>query len=351
MIKLERIDLKFFGHKNMRLFSYLYVQSPIYYSMSLINSIFFRSEINKKARIIMKRHIPPVIKAVFPVAGLGTRFLPAAKASPKEMLSVVNKPLIQYAVEEAYSAGIRQMIFVTCHNKRAIEDHFDVSCELENDLIAHNNMELLSVVQAVKPADMECFYVRQSKALGLGHAILCTETLVGKDNFAVLLADDLLVAEVPVIKQMLNIYNEYGHSVVAVQDIDIEHSSQYGVIDGELNDNGHCYITHLVEKPEPSLAPSNTAIVGRYILSAAIFNHIRALPEGGLGEIQLTDAIRGLLVEEPVLAYHYNGKRYDCGSVLGFLKANVDLGRVDPIAGEQFSRWLLETLIHRQNEG
>jgi len=279
-------------------------------------------------------------KAVFPVAGLGTRFLPATKAAPKEMLSVVNKPLIQYAVEEAYSAGIRQMIFVTCHNKRAIEDHFDISYQLENELIAHNKNDLLSIVRSVKPEDMECFYVRQSKALGLGHAVLCAEKMVGDEAFAVVLADDLMIGEVPVLLQMTTLYTKYQQSIVAAQTVPKELTGQYGIIQGEPKDDHLLYINHLVEKPQPHLAASNIAVSGRYILTPGIFACIRALPKIEHQEIQLTDAIAGLLAKETVLAYLYEGQRYDCGSVLGFLKANVDLGKIHPVEGEHFSAWL-----------
>lgn len=298
----------------------------------------------RKGLITMKSRYAPILKAVFPVAGLGTRFLPATKAAPKEMLSIVNKPLIQYAVEEAYSAGIRQMIFITCHNKRAIEDHFDVSYELEDELISHNKMELLSLVRAVNPPDMECFYVRQPKALGLGHAILCAETLVGQEAFAILLADDLLTDKTPVMKQMVSLYNEYGPNILAVEDILPEHTQQYGVIAGEQQNDDLIKVSDLVEKPSSDKAPSNIGIVGRYILSAGIFDQVRALPQTGQEEVQLTDAIKGLLKKEQIWAYRYKGKRYDCGSILGFLKANVDLGKIDPLEGENFSKWLLETV-------
>lgn len=298
----------------------------------------------------MKSTHNPIQKAVFPVAGLGTRFLPATKAAPKEMLSVVNKPLIQYAVEEAYAAGIKQMIFVTCHYKRAIEDHFDASNELEGELISHNKMELLSLVRSVKPDDMECFFVRQPKPLGLGHAVLCAETLIGDEAFAVLLADDLIIGNPPVMKQMVDIYNEYRTSILAVQHISLEQTFQYGIIAGKRRTERLLNITDLVEKPLPDMAPSNVAIVGRYVLSAGIFDQIRSLHHIEGGEIQLTDAIRGLLSIETVLAYRYEGTRYDCGSILGFLKANVDLGQIDPIEGEHFSKWLIESVKKQQSK-
>lgn len=290
----------------------------------------------------MKTEHAPIRKAVFPVAGLGTRFLPATKAAPKEMLSVVNKPLIQYAVEEAYAAGIRQMIFVTCHNKRAIEDHFDLAYQLENELTAHHKDELLSIVQSVKPEDMECFFVRQPKTLGLGHAVLCAEKIIGEETFAVILADDLMIGEPPVLQQMTKLYEQYGHCIIAAEHVPSEMTEQYGIIQSIPWEKNMSKVQNLVEKPLPHLAASNTAIVGRYILTEKIFAQIKALPKIEHKEIQLTDAINRLLKEETILAYHYQGKRYDCGSVFGFLKANVDLGRSHPIEGERFSKWLLE---------
>ena len=289
----------------------------------------------------MNATFPPIRKAVFPVAGLGTRFLPATKTAPKEMLTVVNKPLIQYAVEEAYAAGIRQMIFVTCHNKRAIEDHFDLAYQLENELRLHDKNELLSIVQSVTPPDMECFYVRQAKPLGLGHAVLCVEKIVCNEAFAVILADDLMSSTTPVIQQLTSMYEQYGHSIVAVESIPQELTECYGIIQGAEWDKNLLSIHHLEEKPKPHLAASNIAIVGRYVLTPGIFEQIRKLPHVEHKEIQLTDAINGLLKKETVLALPYDGKRYDCGSVLGFLKANVALGREHPTEGEKFSKWLL----------
>lgn len=288
----------------------------------------------------MNSTFPPVRKVVFPVAGLGTRFLPATKAAPKEMLTVVNKPLIQYAVEEAYAAGIREMIFVTCHNKRAIEDHFDLAYQLENELYLHDKNELLAIVQSVTPRDMECFYVRQAKPIGLGHAVLCTEKIVGNEAFALILADDLMTAKVPVIQQLTQMYERFGHSILAVENVPTELTECYGIIQGAPWDKNLLSIHHLVEKPKPHLAASNTAIVGRYVLTPGIFEHIRALPQEEYKEIQLTDAINNLVKNETVLAYPYEGKRYDCGSVLGFLKANVDLGKIHLTEGENFSKWL-----------
>lgn len=289
----------------------------------------------------MNATFPPIRKVVFPVAGLGTRFLPATKAAPKEMLTVVNKPLIQYAVEEAYAAGIREMIFVTCHNKRSIEDHFDIAYELENELYLHHKNELLSIVQSVTPSDMQCFYVRQAKHLGLGHAVLCTEKIIANEAFAVILADDLIIGKTPVIQQLTQKYEHYGQSIIAVEEIPMELTESYGIIEGKPEQDNLINISHLVEKPKPYLAKSNTAIVGRYILTPEIFEQIKALPHHEHEEMQLTDAINGLLKKETVLAYPYEGQRYDCGSILGFLKANVDLGKIHPTEGESFSKWLL----------
>jgi UTP--glucose-1-phosphate uridylyltransferase len=288
----------------------------------------------------MNSTFPKIRKVVFPVAGLGTRFLPATKAAPKEMLTVVNKPLIQYAVEEAYAAGIREMVFVTCHNKTAIEDHFDLSYQLENELRIHEKNELLSIVQSVTPADMECFYVRQAQPLGLGHAVLCVEKIIGNEAFAVILADDLMTGQIPVLKQLTQLYETYGQSIIAVENVPPHLTGCYGIIQGAPWGNNLLNVQHLVEKPKPQLAPSNTAIVGRYVLTPGIFEQIKILPTEHHKEIQLTDAINGLLTKEMVLAYPYEGKRYDCGSVLGFLKANVDLGKLHPTEGENFSKWL-----------
>lgn len=281
-----------------------------------------------------------VTKAIFPVAGLGTRFLPATKASPKEMLVVVDKPLIQYAVEEAYAAGIREMIFVTGRNKRAIEDHFDTAYELEAELAAHGKDDLIAIVNAIKPDDMECVYIRQSRALGLGHAVLCAERLVRSEPFAVLLADDLMVGDPPIMQQMTNLFDQYRRSILAVQEVPQDQTSRYGIVQGEMLTPDLIKITGLVEKPHPSVAPSNLAVAGRYILTTAVFEHIRAQPRGAGGEIQLTDGIAALLDSEQVLAYRYHGKRYDCGSRLGLLQASVDIASAHPELGSEFSAWL-----------
>jgi UTP--glucose-1-phosphate uridylyltransferase len=279
-------------------------------------------------------------KAVFPVAGMGTRFLPATKASPKEMLPVVNKPLIQYAVEEAYSAGIRQMIFVICHNKNSIEDHFDSTYQFESELLAQDKEHLLAIVAAVTPSDMECFYVRQPKAYGLGHAVLCTEHIIGNEPFACLLADDLMLGPRPIIQQMMDCYETYGCSIIAAQDVPQHMTNQYGIISGKPLNDMILAIDSLIEKPPLEAALSETAVVGRYILTPLIFDSIKALSQKKGEEIQLTDAIAHLLNYESVYAYRYEGVRYDCGSVAGFLKANVVLGREHPTEGAAFSSWL-----------
>jgi UTP--glucose-1-phosphate uridylyltransferase len=281
--------------------------------------------------------------AVFPVAGLGTRFLPATKASPKEMLPVVDKPLIQYAVEEAYEAGIRHMIFVTGRNKRAIEDHFDTAYELESELEQAGKADLLEVVRGVQPPDMLCSYVRQPRALGLGHAVLCAEHLVGDHPFAVLLADDLMVG-LPggqgVMSQMVHVHARTGASVLAVQEVPTEQVQRYGIIDGPGTPEGWVRVQRMVEKPKPEQTSSRLAVAGRYILSPAVFEQIRQGGRGVGGEIQLTDGIAGLLRQEEVLGYAYQGKRYDCGSKMGFLEATVELALRHPEVGAGFAQWL-----------
>jgi UTP--glucose-1-phosphate uridylyltransferase len=285
---------------------------------------------------------PPIkiTKAVFPVAGLGTRFLPATKATPKEMLVVVDKPLIQYAVEEAYDAGIREMIFVTGRNKRAIEDHFDVAYELESELQIQNKYALIELVNKIKPSDMICVFVRQSKSLGLGHAVLCSETLVRGEPFALILADDLMLGKPSVMKQMIDVYNQNQCSVVAVQKIPEIHTNLYGIIQGAHISSSLIQLSGLIEKPDPSVAPSNLAIAGRYILKPIIFDFIKSLPKGVGNEIQLTDAIAAMLSYEAVLGYKYNGIRYDCGTKLGLLQANIDFGLMDHEFGKELYLWL-----------
>ena len=282
----------------------------------------------------------PVTKAIFPVAGLGTRFLPATKAQPKEMLPVVDKPLIQYAVEEAYAAGVREMVFVTGRHKRPIEDHFDFTFELEVALEQAHKHDLLDVVRKVKPEDMECIYVRQPKALGLGHAVLCGQRLIGDAPFAVLLADDLMVGEPPVLKQMVEQFDEQQASIIAVQEVPQEHTQRYGIVAGQAVSDRLLDVSNIIEKPAPQEAPSRLGVAGRYILTPAIFKEIQRQPRGVGGEIQLTDGIAGLLRKEKVFAYRYAGKRYDCGSKEGFLQANVELALQHPQLGADFKAFL-----------
>lgn len=287
----------------------------------------------------------PIRKAVFPVAGLGTRFLPATKASPKEMLPVVDKPLIQYAVEEAYAAGVRHMIFVTGRGKRAIEDHFDTAYELENELEQAGKQELLALVRSIQPPDMDCAFVRQPRALGLGHAVLCAEPLVGQEPFAVLLADDLMTAPaegLPVLAQMARTFAEQGRSLLAVQEVPLEQVNRYGIVAGPPagGPSPLLRIERIVEKPSPAIAPSRMGVAGRYILTPAIFAHIRQQTQGAGGEIQLTDAIARLMQHEAVYAYQYAGKRYDCGSKEGFLQATVELALQHPQVGASFRAYL-----------
>ena len=281
-----------------------------------------------------------VTKAIFPVAGLGTRFLPATKAQPKEMLPVVDKPLIQYAVEEAYAAGIREMIFVTGRHKRPIEDHFDMTFELEVALEQSGKQDLLDVVRSVKPADMECIYVRQAQALGLGHAVLCAQRLVGNEPFAVLLADDLMVGDTPVLKQMVEQYEEWRVSILAVQEVPAEQTRRYGIVAGNPVNDHLMDVSRIVEKPAPEVAPSRLGVAGRYILTPGVFHEIANQQRGVGNEIQLTDGIAGLLRREKVFAYRYQGKRYDCGSKEGFLQANVELALAHRELGPGFKAFL-----------
>jgi UTP--glucose-1-phosphate uridylyltransferase len=266
-------------------------------------------------------------KAVFPVAGLGTRFLPATKAIAKEMLPIVDKPLMQYAVEEAYDAGIRHMIFVTGRSKRAIEDHFDTAYELESELQSNGKNDLLELVRSIVPDDMVCSYVRQPRALGLGHAVLCAEPLVGNEPFAVLLPDDLMCGPeggANVLAQMVDVFQDFPTSLVAVQEVPLEHVKRYGIVAGDQVGERIMKVRQMVEKPSPEQAPSRMGVSGRYILTPAVFEEIRNNPRGAGGEIQLTDGIAKLMATEGVHAYQYQGKRYDCGSKLGFLEATVD---------------------------
>ena len=282
-------------------------------------------------------------KAIFPVAGLGTRSLPATKSIPKEMLPIVDKPLVQYAVEEAYAAGVRTMVFVTGRMKRAIEDHFDQTPELEAALEASNKAELLAAVKAVKPDDMECVYVRQPKALGLGHAVLCGRAVVGDEPFGVLLPDDLMIGTPPILAQMAAEFARRQASLIAVQEVPAEHTRRYGIVAGKAvagSDDRLVEIEKIVEKPAPEVAPSRLGVAGRYILTPRVFDEIVRSSAGVGGEIQLTDGIAGLLAHEKVYAYRYEGRRWDCGSKEGFLQANVELGLADRTLGSDFRRWL-----------
>ena len=279
-------------------------------------------------------------KAVFPVAGMGTRFLPATKAQPKEMLTIVDKPLIQYAVEEAYEAGIRQMIFVNGRSERAIEDHFDTAYELEAELEATGKNELLELVHTIKPHDMECIYIRQAKAFGLGHAVLCAQSVVVNEPFAVLLADDLMVGSPPVLKQMVDRFADWQASIIAVQEVPAEHTSRYGIVAGMPLNDRMMEVTQIIEKPKPEDAPSRLGVAGRYILTPGVFREIANQPRGVGGEIQLTDGIAGLMRREKVFALRYEGRRYDCGSKEGFLEANVELALAHPKLGPGFRNYL-----------
>jgi UTP--glucose-1-phosphate uridylyltransferase len=284
--------------------------------------------------------IARVTKAVFPVAGLGTRFLPVTKASPKEMLPVVDKPLIQYAVEEAAAAGITDMIFITGRNKRAIEDHFDKAYELETELAARNKTALLEAVQAATPRGINCIYIRQTEALGLGHAVLCAEPVIKDEPFAVFLADDLIDATVPVMRQMTDIAEREQYSVIGVMPVSEDEVGSYGVVETEAMASRVSRVLRIIEKPKPGMTRSRLAVVGRYILTPRIFHHLRTMPAGAGGEIQLTDGISRLLDDEKVLAYEFEGRRYDCGNKLGYLEATVELGVKHAEVGASFSGFL-----------
>lgn len=269
----------------------------------------------------------PIRKAVFPVAGLGTRFLPATKAMPKEMLPIVDKPLIQYAVEEAVAAGITDLIFITGRNKRAIEDHFDRVPELEAELEAKGKAELLNVLQGLIPSNVNCIYTRQPAPLGLGHAVLCAAPIVGNEPFAVLLADDLLDAPTSVTRQLVEAAHQHNGSILAIQDVDRHDTNKYGIISGVAVDARTTQVQGIIEKPEPDVAPSTLAVVGRYVLEPEIFDCLRKTKPGVGGEIQLTDGIAALLEKRKVYGYQYEGTRYDCGSKEGFFQATVEIGR------------------------
>lgn len=269
----------------------------------------------------------PIRKAVFPVAGLGTRFLPATKAMPKEMLPVVDKPLIQYAVEEAVKSGITDLIFITGRNKRSIEDHFDSMPELEAELVARGKTEMLEIVKDILPSNVNCIYIRQSAPLGLGHAVLCAEPVVGNEPFAVLLADDLIDSDTPVTHQLIQVAHACNGSVLGTQVVAQNETKKYGIIAGKSVGSGTMTVEQIVEKPDPADAPSNNAVVGRYILEPDIFEHLRFIGKGAGGEIQLTDGIASMLKSRAVFGHTYEGTRYDCGSKNGFFEATVNLGR------------------------
>lgn len=281
-----------------------------------------------------------VTKAVFPVAGLGTRFLPVTKASPKEMLPVVDKPLIQYAAEEAIGAGIDELIFVTGRNKRSIEDHFDKAYELETELTAKRKTDLLDIVRNVLPEQASCVYIRQSEALGLGHAVLCAKQVVGDDPFAVILADDLIDSAPSVLEQMVRLYEKHRCSIIGVQNVPREETSSYGIVHGIAVEKGLHKMDGIDEKPSPEKAKSTLAVVGRYILTPRIFTLLEQVKPGAGGEIQLTDGIAALLEQESVLAYEFIGKRYDCGSKLGYLQATVEYALVHPELKHKFRTYL-----------
>ncbi|MGZ5817348.1 MAG: UTP--glucose-1-phosphate uridylyltransferase GalU [Burkholderiaceae bacterium] len=282
-------------------------------------------------------------KAVFPVAGMGSRFLPATKAQPKEMLPIVDKPLIQYAVEEAVAAGITEMVFITGRNKRAIEDHFDTAYELETVLEQAGKKQLLDLVQNVIPKHVNCIYIRQPAPLGLGHAVLCARPVVGDEPFAVILADDFMdvdPGQTPVLAQMTDIYAREGNSILAVHEVPRSQTKQYGIVSVTPYQTNLERVNSIVEKPSPETAPSTLAVVGRYVLNNKIFDYLEGLGKGAGGEIQLTDGIAALMKSEPVLAYSYAGTRYDCGSKLGYLKATLAMGLKHPETGKEFADYL-----------
>jgi UTP--glucose-1-phosphate uridylyltransferase len=282
----------------------------------------------------------PVRFAVFPVAGRGTRFLPVTKASPKEMLPIVDTPLIQYAAEEALAAGARQLVFITGSSKRAIEDHFDADPELEAVLESQGKKDVAAALRGILPADATCIYIRQPAPLGLGHAVLCAQPVVGSEPFYVHLADDLIDARVPVLAQMRDRYLQSGGSLVGVQQVARSETGRYGIVATDEPDGDLARVRRIVEKPKPAEAPSDLAVVGRYLLSGSIFGKLRNIGRGAGGEIQLTDGIAALLADEPVHAYRFEGKRYDCGNKLGYLEATVEYGVRHPELGAEFAKYL-----------
>ncbi len=289
----------------------------------VVGNIFSMKNIKRRTRNNFKRKIKKITKALFPVAGLGTRFLPATKASPKEMLPIVDKPLIQYAVEEAIAAGITELIFITSSSKRAIEDHFDSNYELEAKLSEAGKKELLDIVKNILPRGVSCVYLRQPDTLGLGHAVLCAQHLINDEAFAVLLADDLVDSTKPCLKQMIDFYQEKKKNIIAVQSILPEESDQYGIVGYKSKEGRLIQIDSIIEKPSYKEAPSNLAVVGRYILTPSVFQYLSKTSVGKNGEIQLTDAIARQLNDEVMYACEFEGIRYDCGSKFGYLKATI----------------------------
>jgi len=281
-----------------------------------------------------------VTKAVFPAAGMGTRFLPATKANPKEMLPIVDKPLIQYAAEEAAAAGITDLIFIIGRTKRAIADHFDKAYELEVELETHGKLEALEELRGMLPLNVNCIYIRQAEALGLGHAVLCAQPAVNDEPFAVLLADDLIDGEPGVTKQMCDLYNYYQSSLIGVQNVSLKDTGSYGIVSTEPLAPRISRVTQIVEKPRPEEAPSTLGVVGRYVLTPRIFHYLRHIERGAGGELQLTDAIAALLREQQVLAYEFTGTRYDCGSKLGYLEATVEYALKHPEVATEFKDYL-----------
>ena len=278
--------------------------------------------------------------AVFPVAGRGTRFLPATKASPKEMLPIVDKPLIQYAAEEALAAGADKLVFITGYAKRAIEDHFDTDHELEKELEAQGKRQLLEAVRGIVPSYASCIYIRQPAPLGLGHAVLCSRPAVGDEPFFIHLADDLIDAEEPCLRQMARIFESHQASVLGVQTVAPQETDKYGIVAVEAIDGRLSRVERIVEKPRPEVAPSTLAVVGRYLLTPAVYRRLETTGRGAGGEIQLTDGIAALLDDETVLAYAFEGRRYDCGSKLGYLEATVEFGLRHPELGRSFGEYL-----------
>ena len=290
-------------------------------------------------------------KAVFPVAGMGTRFLPATKANPKEMLPVVDKPLIQYAAEEAVAAGIDTLIFVTGRNKRSIEDHFDTAYELERELEAKNKTKMLEVLRSILPGHVNCVFIRQSEALGLGHAVLCARPVVNDEPFAVILADDLInFSKEPCLKQMVDLYNFQHCSVLGTESVPKQDVSSYGIVDGVEVKKGLMEVSGIVEKPSVDEAPSNVAVVGRYILTPKIFDLLENTERGAGNEIQLTDAIAAMLKEERVLSYNFEGRRFDCGSKLGYLKAQVEFALEHDEVGPEFREFLADLKMNNSDK-